>query len=166
MFWLWFWDAYFSGPTSWTTEPADPGDAAEFAELHAAAFAHGWSVTEMEDMLRDRAVVACALRRSGRPGAVGFALSRVGADEAELISIAVAETRRGTGGGAALLGAHLGRLMREGVRRVALEVDESNAAAIALYGRYGFVAVGRREAYYRKRDGGRAAASVMALDIA
>lgn len=166
MFWLWFWDAYFSGSAGWAAEPANPGDAAEFSEMHAASFARGWGVSEMEDMLRDRSVIACALRRAGRSGAFGFALSRVAADEAEVLSIAVAESRRGSGGGAVLFGAHLGRLMQAGVRRVALEVDEDNAAAIALYRRFGFETVGRRKAYYQRKDGSRAGAHIMALEMA
>jgi ribosomal-protein-alanine N-acetyltransferase len=165
MFWLYLWDAYLARAQAWAVEPADPSSADELATIHAAAFARGWSVDEMESLLNDRAVVACLLRREGRTRPQGFALSRVAEDEAEVLSIAVAEARRGGGGGAALLGRHLGRLAGRGVRRVVLEVDEDNAAALALYNRFGFAEVGRRAAYYARPDGGRSSAKILALDL-
>ena len=109
---------------------------------------------------------ACVLRREGRSRAFGFALSRIAEDEAEVLSIAVAAERRGSGGGGVLLARHLGRLQGMGVRRVVLEVDEDNASAIALYRRFGFVQVGKRKAYYVTKDGRRATAKVMALETA
>ncbi|MFC7053245.1 GNAT family N-acetyltransferase [Hansschlegelia quercus] len=148
----------------WAVEPADAGDAAEFADIHEASFARGWSVDEMDALLRDRAVIACALRREGDRRACGFALSRMAKDEAEVLSIAVESAGRGKGGGAALFGRHLGRLSAEGVRRVVLEVDEDNQAALALYARFGFREVGRRKAYYARADGSKGVARVLALD--
>ncbi|PZQ13572.1 MAG: ribosomal-protein-alanine N-acetyltransferase RimI [Ancylobacter novellus] len=166
MFWLWFWEALLTRRGEWAVEVADAGDADELAEIHAGAFARGWSVDEMEQLLRDRAVVACVLRREGRRQAFGFALSRMAEDEAEVLSIAVAAERRGSGGGKALLGRHLGRLAGLGVRRVVLEVDEDNDPALSLYLAYGFRQVGRRKAYYARADGKRGSARVMALDMA
>lgn len=166
MLWLWFWDAYLARTAGWAVETADAGDADELAEIHGAAFARGWSVEEMEGLLRDRTVVADVLRREGRSRAYGFALSRIAEDEAEVLSVAVAEERRGAGGGGVLLARHLGRLQGDGVRRVVLEVDEDNGSAIALYRRFGFSQVGRRKAYYAKTDGRSANALVMAFEAA
>jgi [ribosomal protein S18]-alanine N-acetyltransferase len=42
-----------------------------------------------------------------------------------------------------------------------LEVDQDNAQALALYDRLGFVRVGERTGYYRRRDGQPATAVVM-----
>ncbi len=164
MFW-WFWGSFLSRSTVWAVEPADAGDADELAAIHASAFARGWSIDEMDALLNDRSVVGCVLRREGSERPHGFALSRVAEDEAEVLSVAVAEARRGLGGGALLLSQHLGRLSNRGVRRVVLEVDEDNAPALALYGRFGFTQVGRRPAYYAKADGTRAAAHVLALEL-
>lgn len=163
MFW-WFWEAFMTREPIWAIETADAGDAAEFSEIHAASFARGWSVDEMDMLLNDRAVIGCVLRREGERRAFGFALSRKAKDEAEVLSIAVDKTVRAKGGGAALLGRHLGRLAGEGVRRVVLEVDEDNAAALALYARFGFAEVGRRKAYYARADGTKGVARVLARE--
>jgi ribosomal-protein-alanine N-acetyltransferase len=40
----------------------------------------------------------------------------------------------------------------QGIRRVFLEVRESNLAAIKLYEKAGFASTGKRKAYYRDPD--------------
>ena len=51
------------------------------------------------------------------------------------------------------------------MRTVHLEVEESNAPALALYRRLGFRIVGRREGYYAKPDGGKVAALTMSATL-
>ena len=121
-------------------------DAAAIAKLHAASFRRGWSDGEFERLLLDRSTVADRAQL-GRAVA-GFILSRLAADEAEILSVAVAPARRGRGLARALLNRHLGRLAGLGARAVFLEVDEDNEAARKLYARAGFREVGRRPAYY------------------
>ena len=75
------------------------------------------------------------------------------ADEAEILSVAVAPARRGRGLARALLDLHLRRLAGLGVRAVFLEVDEGNMPARGSIARAGFREVGRREGYYQ-HDGG------------
>src|SRR5690606_41318035 len=60
----------------------------------------------------------------------GFVLSRTAAGEAEILSIAVTEARRGRGLGAALLRHHLGRLMALGVTAVFLERSEEHTSEL------------------------------------
>ena len=50
----------------------------------------------------------------------------------------VEEHARGTGCGAALVEAALARARERGCRRVELDTNEDNAAALALYRRFGF----------------------------
>ena len=71
-------------------------------------------------------------------------LSRVAADEAEILTIAVEPAARASGLATALLSHHLSRLARAGAGGVFLEVDETNLPALALYRRFGFRQVGRR----------------------
>lgn len=138
-------------------------DAAAIATLHATAFRRGWSDEEVEQMLTDRAVVAHRVRL-GRKTA-GFVMSRQAADEAEILSIAVASRARGRGIARQLLNLHLRRLAGLGTRTVFLEVDEHNTAAIRLYDSAGFREVARRPNYYPHPDGKTAAALVLRRDL-
>jgi ribosomal-protein-alanine N-acetyltransferase len=139
-------------------------DAAAIARLHAASFHRGWSDGEIERLLLDRNVVA---HRAMTGGALqGFIVSRLAADEAEILSVAVAAARRGRGIARALLNLHLRRLVGLGARAVFLDVDENNAAARALYRRAGFREVGRRPGYYRKGRDQAATALVLRRDLA
>ena len=96
----------------------------------------------------------------------GFVLSRLAADEAEILTIAVESASRGKGVGRALLAENLRQAANAGARAMFLEVDRGNAPALALYKRLGFVAVGERAGYYRRKDGVRATAIVMRKALA
>ena len=130
---------------------ATPRDAASLAAIHAASFNRGWSEHEFEQLLTDRNAVADRAA-SGRRN-VGFIVSRRAADEAEILSVAVARARRGRGLARRLLDLHLRRLAGLGLRAVFLEVDEDNRAARRLYARAGFREVGRRPGYYAQSGG-------------
>jgi len=70
------------------------------------------------------------------------------------VEIMVANEARGRGVGSALLGAALQRAERGGVlRKLSLAVFADNAAALALYRRFGFVEEGRRAGEYLLEDG-------------
>ncbi len=125
---------------------AGPRDARALAALHGASFHRGWSDGEFERLLFDRNVVAH--RATVGRSLVGFILSRLVLDEAEILSVAVAASRRGRGLARRLLDLHLRRLAGLGARTVFLEVDEGNVPARRLYRRAGFRDVGRREGYY------------------
>ena len=91
----------------------------------------------------------------------GFILSRLAADEAEILTIAVEAASQGKGVGRALLSENLRQASNAGARTIFLEVDKDNAPALALYGRLGFVKVGERAGYYRRSDGMGAPALIM-----
>ena len=120
--------------------------AAAIAALHAAAFKRGWGEDEVYRLLIDPAVIAH--RAMVGSALAGFILSRIAADEAEILSVAVAPARRGRGLSRLLLDLHLRRLAGLGVRAVYLEVDKDNAPARALYRRADFSEVGQRQGYY------------------
>ena len=139
-------------------------DANAIAALHEAAFRRGWSEEEVETMLADRAVTAHRANL-GRQ-LTGFVMSRQAADEAEILSIAVARRAQGRGLARQLLTLHMRRLAALGTRTVFLEVDEHNKPAISLYMRAGFREVARRPNYYPHPDGKTAAALVLRRDLA
>ena len=139
-------------------------DAAALAALHAAAFRRGWSEHEFERLLLDHNVIAHRAM-IGRTLA-GFILSRLAAGEAEILSVAVAPSRRGRGLARKLLDLHLRRLAGLGATAVLLEVDEDNAPARRLYDRARFRDVGRRPGYYARGTQPPASALVLRRDLA
>jgi [ribosomal protein S18]-alanine N-acetyltransferase len=144
-------------------EPATLRDAARLAQLHSESFHRGWGEAEFEVMLAERNTLVHRLR-SGRR-IIGFAVSRIAADEAEILSIALAASQRGRGLSRDLLLTHLGHLAGRGVRAVFLEVEENNQPARRLYERAGFTVVGRRERYYRQVSGEQLDALRMRRDL-
>jgi ribosomal-protein-alanine N-acetyltransferase len=157
----WWSDLWGGGPA--VIEPATPRDAPRLAQLHGASFHRGWGEGEFEVMLAERNTLVHRLR-SGRK-VIGFAVSRMAADEAEILSIAVAASHRGRGLSRDLLLTHLGHLAGRGVRTVFLEVEENNAPARRLYDRAGFAVAGRRERYYRQSGGEQLNALLMRRDL-
>lgn len=143
-------------------------DAAAVAALHREDFARPWTASEFDDLLKQNTVFGFAARRVGDPKAplAGFVLARVAAGEAEILTVAVARAARRLGLGRALMEAVLRRLHALRAQALFLEVDEANAAAIALYRRLGFAVVGRRPGYYGGARADKSDALVMRLDLA
>lgn len=135
--------------------------AAACAAIHAPSFAHPWSAAEFETLLAASENAADGAFDARGMALHGFALSRCAADEAEILTIAVAPRQRRAGLGVKLLAAHVAHLSSLGVKTLFLEVDEANAPARALYARFDFAEVGRRPAYYRTASGGRSSALVL-----
>ncbi len=126
------------------------------AAIYAAAFPNGraWSAAEISDMLASRLTFAIK-------GDVGFALGRVVADEAELLTIAVAPDHQGQGLGLILLDQFEAESKTRGACWAILEVAQDNAAALALYQRAGYEICGERPSYYSRPDGEQITASLM-----
>jgi ribosomal-protein-alanine N-acetyltransferase len=82
----------------------------------------------------------------------GFALSRSGADEAELLLLATRPALRGRGVAGALLRSVITEAIARFCTNVHLEVRSGNEA-IRLYRREGFEKVGERRGYYKGRNG-------------
>ena len=144
-------------------EQARLRDAARLAQLHGASFHRGWGEAEFEGMLTERNTLVHRLK-AGRK-VIGFAVSRMAVDEAEILSIAVDAGYRGRGLSRNLLLTHLGHLAGRGVRTVFLEVEENNQPARRLYDRAGFAVAGRRERYYREPNGEQLNALLMRRDL-
>jgi ribosomal-protein-alanine N-acetyltransferase len=145
-------------------EPAETADAKELARIHGKSFFRGWPTEDFISFLGDRgtpAYIACDAKRR----IAGFALIRQVADEAELLTIAVDPKWRGKGVGRALMDAVFADLLLSPARKMFLEVDEQNMAAIHLYEKLGFTRISTRRGYYPRPDGSAATALVMARDL-
>jgi ribosomal-protein-alanine N-acetyltransferase len=155
----------FSGSNGHVIEPLGPADAEAVASLHVEGFQIAWSADEFASLLAKDTVFGFAARPAGRRGhpPSGFVLARLAAGEAEILTISVAQAKRGQGLGGALMEAVLRHLHSERAEAIFLEVEENNGWAIALYRRLGFREVGRRPGYYRQFGGG--GALVMRRDL-
>lgn len=118
------------------------------AALHARVFTVPRPFTEAEfrDLLIAPAVFLC-------DNPQGFALGRVLAGEAELLTLAVAPAHRRMGHGLALLEHYHQQALKRGALEAFLEVDAENTAAIQLYHSTGYIEAGLRKGYYRYPDG-------------
>ena len=83
----------------------------------------------------------------------GYLLANIVADEAEILSIAVAAEYRNFGKGTKLLKYFSTFIAAKNVTTVILEVADDNKAALTLYRSHGFSECGRREGYYKRSDG-------------
>lgn len=120
----------------------------DMAALHAECFTvpRPWNAQEFADILAAPGHVLTG-------DADGFALGRVAAGEAELLTIAVRPERRRAGLGRQLLTGFEHAATRAGAGEAFLEVAATNAAARALYDRAGYAQVGRRPGYFCMPDG-------------
>ncbi len=82
----------------------------------------------------------------------GFLIANQVGPEWELENIVVAAVAQRRGLASALLGHFLEVVKQQGGESVFLEVRASNAAARALYAKYGFAETGRRRRYYQYPD--------------
>ena len=138
-----------------------PGRAAACAVIHAGAFHRGWSAQEIAALAAEPSVLSHMALESTQTAVLGFSLARHVGQEAEILTIVVDSARQGRGLGRALLQTQLDALAAIGVREVFLEVEAGNAAALALYKRFGFAQVGERKAYYAKPGEPAAAALIL-----
>ncbi|HVL79933.1 MAG TPA: GNAT family N-acetyltransferase [Sphingomicrobium sp.] len=115
-------------------------------------FGEAWTRSQCAGILPMHGVELVIARNGEDDRPVGFSLSRIVSDEAELLLLAVRSDHRRNGIGAMLLGRFLDRAIDQGAGRIHLEVREGNPA-IKLYRSAGFAIAGRRRKYYRGSDG-------------
>lgn len=137
------------------------------ADIHAKTFKPSWTDGDFQNFLSGKQTGGICMRlpHEHKGIMVGFALVRIVADEAEILTIAVDPAWQAKGVGRRLMDGVLANLHTDGVPSLFLEVDASNEAAIALYKRVGFEQVAVRENYYSCKDNQKAHALVMRRDV-
>lgn len=128
--------------------PAVPRDAAAVAALDRDLLgADAWSESAVLDELSGpgrRAVVA------DEGGVVlGYAVTRVSGDLADLQRIGVRTDAQRRGVASRLLGEVVAGVRTDGAAVMLLEVSAANATALSFYAHHGFVEIDRRRRYYR-----------------
>ena len=119
----------------------------EVAELERICFPDPWSRNMLAEEL-DNALSAFLVALDGDGKVVGYAGLQVILDEGYITNVAVFPPYRRQGVADALLGRLLQTARTMGLQTVTLEVRAGNAAAVALYHKWGFLPVGRRKNYY------------------
>lgn len=128
--------------------PFRSNDANALAKIiQNVAEAAQWPLESYERMAHLPGTVALVCETE--TGLTGFLIARQVADEAEVLNLAVLAKARRKGQATALLTTAFEQFRNSGVLRIFLEVRESNQPAIAFYAKHGFIASGRRKAYYR-----------------
>jgi [ribosomal protein S18]-alanine N-acetyltransferase len=132
--------------------PFSPGDMDSVLKIqNACKGIVAWRARDYEQLSGDPRGMFLVAESEGRISAeiVGFSASYRIETEAELWNIGVEPTHRRRGVARALLGEVCQRLSEAGVRRLFLEVRESNLPAVELYCSFGFAPLARRKDYYQ-----------------
>ena len=158
-----------------TVRPATLVDVDALVDMLVAVAGEGrWIGTEapvdvtrrrrrmVEDVEGDDVIVLVA-EAGGEPvGQLGLRLAGYGVAD---LGMVVAAGWRGRGVGTALLREGVDRAREAGAHKLALQVWPHNAAAIALYERFGFQREGYLRRHYRRRSGELWDAIVMGLRL-
>jgi ribosomal-protein-alanine N-acetyltransferase len=142
--------------------PMIPTDIPAVGSVERASYAFPWS----EGIFRDCLRVGYLCRVADLDGEiVSYGIVAMGAGEAHILNLCVAERLRGHSVGRQMLALLLERSREAGMTEAFLEVRPTNTLAIALYQSVGFVQVGLRKGYYQA-EGGREDALVLKLVLA
>lgn len=137
------------------------------SRMHEEAFSvqdeSPWSADAFRDLLSSPGVEATLYSMGCDP--VGFALIRSVMDESEILSISVIPKKQKQGFGALILKMELGKLAKNAVSKVFLEVRQDNLSAVRLYESVGFRRISNRKKYYKLSSGQHVDAAVYLLDL-
>lgn len=130
---------------------ATPEDAGAIGALEPVIFgATAWSSTMVRDELTAPHRAYFVLESAGE--IIGYAGLLCVGIEADVQTIGLTESARGSGQGARLLQTLIDTAKQRGAEHMFLEVREDNARAIRLYEQHGFQPIARREGYYQPEN--------------
>ena len=118
------------------------------AAIEKDCFSHPWSRQSLESELENKTSRFLVAAEDGR--VIGYIGMSAVIDEGYLFNVAVDRQYRKKGVGSALVRELVTFCQKRNYAFLTLEVRESNAPAISLYSRFGFVRVGERKNYYSK----------------
>lgn len=125
----------------------EKADIAQIAELEKLCFSDPWSESAFAYELGNP--LSLWLVASDNDVVAGYVGSQTVIDEADMMNIAVAPAYRRKKIAEKLVLSLIEMLNKKGAKSLTLEVRVSNAPAISLYEKLGFIQVGRRPGYYR-----------------
>ncbi len=121
-------------------------DVHSIAELEKECFSDPWNFQMLADSFVSENTVTVCAEQNGEILGYGFAVTA--GEDADIANIAVAPQYRRQGIGGEILKMLTKKAAEGGVKRLFLEVRVSNAAAMALYLRHGFIGRYARPRYY------------------
>ena len=130
--------------------------------IEASVYAFAWTRGNFIDSLA-AGYLAEVLEFDG--AVLGYCLAMAALDELHLLNLTVAPAVQSQGLGSLLLAEVQAHGQRLGLKRLLLEVRQSNSRARELYQRRGFAVIGLRRGYYPAPQG-REDAVVMSLALA
>jgi RimJ/RimL family protein N-acetyltransferase len=161
--------------TQVVVRPARERDLGRIVDLFAEVAAEGrWIAAEppvdrdrrrrrLGEALEDEHAAVLVAEVGGRVvGELGIELARYGVAD---LGMLVASGWRGRGIGSALLRSGIEWARQAGAHKIALQVWPHNAAAIALYEKFGFQREGLLRRHYRRRNGELWDAIIMGLPL-
>lgn len=127
--------------------PMDEADLPEVAAIEKATFPNPWPARSLRyELTENEYCHSFAIEEDG--AVVGYGFLWIIFEQAHLVNIAIRESHRGRGIGERLL-VHLLRYAElNGAEFIHLEVRVTNEAAIKLYEKHGFRALGRSANFY------------------
>lgn len=136
-------------------------DLAEVTTIEKQIYPHPWTHGNFLDSLQSN--YQGRVLRDSEGSMLGYFLMMLSVEEAHLLNLSVRGDLHGRGLGRYLL-SEIARLAHSSLMSsILLEVRPSNPRALAIYERYGFIRIGRRNHYYPATDGQREDAIVMRL---
>jgi ribosomal-protein-alanine N-acetyltransferase len=149
-------------PQEFLIDAMKPADLEAVMEIERLSFRSPWSrQVFLEELSRDWAHVD-VVRDAATRKAVAFANYWLVADEVHVLNLATHPQARHMGHASRAMAHMIDFARRELCRYVTLEVRRSNAAALRLYRRFAFRAIGVRPNYYAEDQED---AIVMLLDL-
>ena len=127
-------------------------DLDEVVEIEKRSFVAPWSKRLFLETLSFPLSFNLVIRKKVDKKVAGYANFYLIGDDVQILNIAVAPELRREGYATRLLGRAIALLGERGGKEFFLEVREGNGKAIGLYGKFGFVTVGRRKKYYTETN--------------
>ena len=127
-------------------------DIDAIVSLEADSFTNPWSRDTLVWELRNSDVTQVYLLRDDQHQILAFCVCWLIFDELHINTLAVAPAARRRGLATRLLRQVMAEAAKDGGKKATLEVRASNGAALALYGRLGFLVAARRPMYYTRPE--------------
>jgi ribosomal-protein-alanine N-acetyltransferase len=133
---------------------AHSSEATEIASISRQQVEHGlrwrWTPARVKKCIRDSETMVLVASQSGV--LQGFSIMEFGEETAHLLLLAVQPKKRRLGIGSTMLAWLEKSCATAGIRQVRLEVRAANESARKFYEQRGYRLVGRRAAYYDRRE--------------